>query len=139
MYTFLVAVDGSQHSRRAVQYAARRARASSCRIELLHVEAPVMAWEVGAVSSTETVAISRDGESRVLLDAGVREFDHGVIVAKHAVEGDPAKVILEQAAKLKADEIVIGSRGLRPLGAALLGSVAYKVLHDASIPVVVVH
>jgi len=139
MYTFLVAVDGSQHSRRAVQYAARRARASACRVALLHVETPVMAWEVGAVSSTEAVAICREDESQMLLDADVAEFDRGVEVVKHAVEGDPAKVILEQAAKLHADEIVIGSRGLRPLGAALLGSVAYKVLHDANVPVVVVH
>ena len=35
-------------------------------------------------------------------------------------------------------EIIIGSRGLRPFGAALLGSVPYKVVHDTKVPVVVV-
>jgi nucleotide-binding universal stress UspA family protein len=139
MTTLLVAIDGSEHSRRAVQYAARRARGGACRIELLHVEAPVMAWEVGSVSSSSTVAMNRYTESRALLEAGEHEFDRGVAVTRHAIEGDPAKVILEQAAKLEADEIVIGSRGLRPLGAAVLGSVTYKVLHNASIPVIVVH
>jgi nucleotide-binding universal stress UspA family protein len=52
--------------------------------------------------------------------------------------GEPAATILDEATRLGVDEIIIGSRGLRPIGAALLGSVAYKVLHEAKIPVVVV-
>ena len=52
--------------------------------------------------------------------------------AGHIDSGD------EQATKLGVDEIIIGSRGLRPFGAALLGSVPYKVVHDTKVPVVVV-
>lgn len=52
--------------------------------------------------------------------------------------GEPAAAILDEATRLAVDEIIIGSRGLRPFGAALLGSVAYRVLHHATVPVVVV-
>lgn len=138
MYRILVATDGSEHSRRALDYAARRAKGELCKIFLLHVEKPAMAWEVGPVSSIDDVSAEREAESREVLDAGARRFDQTIEVERHAVTGEPAATILEQATNLAADEIIIGSRGLRPVGAALLGSVAYKVLHDAKVPVVVV-
>jgi nucleotide-binding universal stress UspA family protein len=138
MYRILVATDGSEHSRRAVDYAARRAKGAPCKIYLLHVEKPVMAWEIGPVSSIEAVSAVREAESREVLDAGAGQFDQTTQVERQAVTGDPAAAILEQATKLAVDEIVIGSRGLRPVGAALLGSVAYKVVHDAKVAVVVV-
>jgi nucleotide-binding universal stress UspA family protein len=139
MYTILLAIDGSEHSRRAVAYAAQRAKNAPCKINLLHVETPVMAWEIGAVSPAENVVAGRETKSRALLDAGASQFDRTIVVEKHAMEGEPARTILEQATKLGVDEIIIGSRGLRPLGAAVLGSVAYKVLHEAKVAVVVVH
>jgi len=138
MYRLLVAIDGSEHSRRAVQYAAQRAKGVPCKIYLLHVEKPVMAWEVGPVSSIEAASEVREVESKDVLDAGAGQFDQTTDVERHAVMGEPAATILEQATKLAVDEIIIGSRGLRPVGAALLGSVAYKVLHDAKVAVVVV-
>jgi nucleotide-binding universal stress UspA family protein len=138
MYRILVAIDGSEHSRRAVDYAARRAKGMRCKIDLLHVETPVMAWEVGPVSSNKTVLHARKAESQEVLDAGAGQFDRTTVVESHAVRGEPAATILEQATKLAVDEIVIGSRGLRPFGAAMLGSVAYRVLHEAKVPVVVV-
>ncbi len=138
MYRLLVAIDGSEHSRRAVDYAVRRAKGVPCKIHLLHVEKPVMAWEVGPVSSIEAVSDMREAESRAVLDAGASQIDQAIDVERHAVTGEPAATILEQATELAVDEIIIGSRGLRPVGAALLGSVAYKVLHDAKVAVVVV-
>jgi nucleotide-binding universal stress UspA family protein len=138
MYRILVAIDGSDHAQHAVAYAARRAKDAPCRIDLLHVEKPVMAWEVGPVSSIENVTAMRDAESRKLLDEAASHFGPSTEVARHAVSGDPAGIILEQAKARGVDEIVVGSRGLRPLGAAMFGSVAYRVVHDAKVAVVVV-
>lgn len=138
MYRILVAVDGSEHSQRAIAYAARRAKDAPCRIDLLHVEKPVMAWEIGPVSPIEPVAAAREAESRKLLDAGAGQFDPATEVGKHALRGEPAATILELAHRLGAHEIIIGSHGRTPLGAALLGSVAYQVLHDAQVAVVLV-
>jgi nucleotide-binding universal stress UspA family protein len=116
----------------------RGVRKVPCKIHLLHVEKPVMAWEIGPVSSIEDASAVREVESKEVLDAGAGQFDQATEVERHAVIGEPAATILEQATKLGVDEIIIGSRGLRPAGAALLGSVAYKVLHDAKVAVVVV-
>ena len=138
MYTILVAVDGSEHAMRAADYAARRAKESRCKIDLLHVDKPVMAWEIGAVSSIEDVELARELVSSEVLEAGARRFDAATTVETLAVSGEPAATILDEARKRGVDEIIIGSRGLRPLGAAVLGSVAYKVLHEAKVPVVVV-
>jgi nucleotide-binding universal stress UspA family protein len=138
MYRILVAVDGSEHSLRAVRYAAKRAKDLPCKVDLLHVEKPVMAWEVGPVSSIEDVADVRESGSKDVLDTGAGQFEQGTEVEKHTLTGEPAEAILDEATRLAVDEIIIGSRGLRPFGAALLGSVAYKILHEAKVPVVVV-
>jgi nucleotide-binding universal stress UspA family protein len=138
MYRILVAVDGSEPSLRAAQYAARRARDTGCDVLLLHVEKSVMAWEVGPVSSEDTVVRLREMEAeRVLVDSA-KPFDAAVRLERHIATGEPAEAILDSANKLGANEIVVGSRGLRPLGQAMLGSVASRVVHEARIPVVVV-
>ena len=54
------------------------------------------------------------------------------------VAGEPAQTILELADAIGADEIIVGSKGMRAPGAAMLGSVACSVVHDAKVPVVVV-
>ena len=137
-YTFLVATDGSEQAQRALRYAARRAQDARCKVHLLHVEKPVMAWEIGAVSPIEHVVTAREAESRALLAAAAAQFGPQTEIETHALRGDTAAMILELAEKIGADEIIIGSHGRRPLGAALLNSITYRVLHDAHIAVVVV-
>jgi nucleotide-binding universal stress UspA family protein len=52
--------------------------------------------------------------------------------------GAPAKEILKQADKSKADLIVMGSHGHGAVSTLLLGSVTQKVLASAKVPVLVV-
>jgi nucleotide-binding universal stress UspA family protein len=54
-------------------------------------------------------------------------------------EGDPAKVIVDEAQARGADLIVMGTRGLTGLDRLLLGSVARSVLTHAHCSVLVVH
>jgi len=54
-------------------------------------------------------------------------------------KGHPVEEIEKEAKKSKADIIVMGSHGRSALAAAVLGSVAYGVMHkDTKIPVLVV-
>lgn len=53
-------------------------------------------------------------------------------------EGYPAQVILELAAKIQADMIVMGTHRHTVIGEALLGSTAHKVVHKSTIPVLLV-
>jgi len=52
--------------------------------------------------------------------------------------GSISKTILDQAAEVGADLIVVGSRGLSDAKAVVLGSVSRAVLHEADRPVLVV-
>lgn len=54
------------------------------------------------------------------------------------VDGQATEVILEQAQKFDADLIVLGSHRHSALGEALLGTTTQKVLHRATLPVLVV-
>lgn len=53
----------------------------------------------------------------------------------HVMMGAPAPRILERAAEIDAAMILIGTRGHGPIGSAMLGSVAYKVVHESTRPV----
>ena len=55
-----------------------------------------------------------------------------------AVFGRPASVVLDEAAARLADLLVVGSRGLGPFTAALLGSVSEEIVDHAACPVLVV-
>ena len=61
----------------------------------------------------------------------------GVTVETDLVGGHPAEALLAAAGAHHAQEIVIGSRGFGPARAAL-GSVGLRVLHAATVPVLVV-
>lgn len=52
--------------------------------------------------------------------------------------GEPAQEVLEAARELHAELLVVGSRGLREIGSALLGSVSSALMREAPCPVVVV-
>lgn len=60
----------------------------------------------------------------------------GLTVETEALVGDLAATILEQAHKLGADVIVMGTRGRTGLERLLMGSVAEDVLRRADVPVV---
>ena len=51
--------------------------------------------------------------------------------------GSPADEIIRTADELDADLIVVGGRGKGAVGAILMGSVAYRVMHHAPCPVLV--
>ena len=55
------------------------------------------------------------------------------------LDGDPAREILHAAREGGHDAIVLGSRGRGRMTAALLGSVSNRVMHDAEVPVIVIH
>jgi nucleotide-binding universal stress UspA family protein len=54
-------------------------------------------------------------------------------------DANPGKAIVKAAAELRADVIALATHGRGPLGRALLGSVADKVLRGAVTPVLLQH
>jgi len=54
------------------------------------------------------------------------------------IEGDAAQTIVETANNMQADTIVLGTHSRQWLEAIVMGSVAEKVLHHASMPLFIV-
>ena len=64
--------------------------------------------------------------------------DTGLDATALLVEGAAAELIVEQAAKLDVDMIIVGSHGHGAMRQLLLGSVSEGVLHRSKCPVLVV-
>jgi nucleotide-binding universal stress UspA family protein len=128
----LLAVDESEHARKAVPAAIELARAGGGTVHVLHVREVVLA----------TAVVDDSAEDARRPVAGVvEELKQAGVAAEGSVRSStagPARAILEQARDLDATLIVLGSRGLGALGGLLLGSVAHKILQLASCPVLVV-
>ena len=69
--------------------------------------------------------------------SGTAECDN-LVTSIRVVEGQPAEVILDMAKECSADVIVVGSHRHSVIGEVVLGSTARKVLHGATLPVLVV-
>jgi len=127
----LLAVDGSDHSKKAVVAAAELARNSHGEVHVIHVH------EVGVIAPVETPSEASDlvnGVVTELRQSGVKA--EGTATSAHTGQAAPA--ILSAANTLDAGLIVMGTRGLSDFSALLLGSMAHKIIHHADRPVLLV-
>jgi nucleotide-binding universal stress UspA family protein len=131
----LLAVDQSEHSRKAIPAAVELARAGGGTVHVLHVR------EIFYPVPPTVVGDSRE-EAQTLVDGVVEELKGAGIVAEGAVRpssgGSPAGAILEYAREVGAGMIVVGSHGHSTLGGLLIGSVANKLTQLSACPVLVV-
>lgn len=141
----LVPSDGSELSIQATHEAVKLARSTGARITVVHaqprVPLPVMGMgEMLDARTMETlIAATRRDSDRLLEEARAIATNAGITVSCERVESDlPHKVILEAAARLGCDLIVMGSHGRRGLQGLLLGSETQRVLLAAPCPVLVV-
>jgi nucleotide-binding universal stress UspA family protein len=139
MEKILIAVDGSDHAVHAVEYVAARraARATPADVEihLLNVQTPFPSLAAQAAGA-ERVRQHHHEEGLAALQRGRAVLDaQNIPYAFHIGVGDPAEVIAAYAQDKGCKEIVMGSRGLGSVSGLLLGSVATKVVHLATVPV----
>ena len=133
----LVPVDGSDHSMRAAEYAAKLARRLDGQILLLntHRPFPVTLGEPyfqKAINKILEKANTLLDPFRTLLESEQVTFTDRIL------EGTPGEVIPRVADIEKCDLIVMGSRGHTNLEGLVLGSVTHRVLRSAPCPVLVV-
>jgi nucleotide-binding universal stress UspA family protein len=142
----LVPYDGSPPAERAVEYALRIATAvgkPTVDVHLLNVrEADPSVIDYfrrdAAEVAARLVAGHRDAGAK-LLEAPAKTVEgSGVRVERTVLLGDPAAVIGSYADSRGCDMVVMGTRGLSPVGGLMLGSVASRVVHQVKIPVTLV-
>lgn len=136
----LVALDGSEGSKKAANFAIDLARATGAKLVLLSVlEQPTLVpfGPLDAYAFGHKEADRQVGEIRTMLDSISHDLPADR-VERRVEFGIPADVICEQAEKIGVDLVVIGSRGHTPTQRLLLGSVSDRVVHHARVPVTVV-
>lgn len=134
----LVCVDESEESERAVEAARDLARLSGGMVRMIHVIERVAApIRGGGLFDAET---SEAAERLLAKKIAVLE-ESGLPVSaeiRTAGVGHVAQEIVTAARECVAGAIVMGCRGHSALGALVMGSTTYKVLHLADRPVLVV-
>jgi nucleotide-binding universal stress UspA family protein len=141
----LVGLDGSSHALRTAETAAKLAARFGAELHFLTVTAP---REVPVEVQEYLEAENLLGEPRYALDEQTQTIvDKVRAIAEQARvrtiqtvvrEGKPVGVLVDYAKDHQMDLLVVGSRGLGAIEAALLGSVSKKVSQLASCSVLIV-
>jgi len=124
----LVAVDGSKHAQKALEYAVQLALKFKATLTLLNVAPP-------ALPSTKPETVKSMGDRIV---SGAAKQVKELKPEKRVEIGHPAKTILDVAKKGNYDLIALGKRGLNPVNRFLLGSVSDKVTRHSQCSVLIV-
>lgn len=138
MLNVLIPVDGSVFSDRAVSYLISYVAffREVPKIHLLHVHAPIPIGRVQQhIGDEAMVAYYREESEALLVSAETLLNQAGLAFQRHIHVGAAAEIIVKLARELSCDIIFMGTHGRGALPAALLGSVASKVLHLADRPV----
>ncbi|MEM1923526.1 MAG: universal stress protein [Pyrobaculum sp.] len=122
----LIAYDGSDHAKKAIQHAVALAKAFDSALYVITI-------------ATDPSQVSIERARRIVDEAARQISNMGVSVAETEVRsGNPPTEILNYAEEREVDLIVMGSRGLSAIQRLVLGSVSQTVVSRARVPVLVV-
>lgn len=142
MKRILVAVDFSPVTAAVLDTTAAIATAGGCKVYLVHV-APAFVADIKTVRvpqhERDFIAHKLRDEHRDLQALATELGEKGCDVEPLMVEGDKVVTkILDEARRLEADLIVVGSHGHGPVYDILVGSISEGILRKAPTPVLVV-
>lgn len=133
----IVAIDGSEHSNRAVSCARELAERFGASLWLVH--AYPQTSDLRSYDQFGKLIAQRKRAGQSILDKARKILGEiNCEIHEELLEGPEAEAILSVAEIQKVGLILIGTRGLGSLEGILLGSVSRKVTHHASCPVMLV-
>ncbi len=140
MLKVLLAVDGSTHAEHAARQVPRL-REAGCALDVhvLNVRIPIESGHVRLFIRPDDIeAYYREegyadlASARAILDAA------GIAYTSHIAVGHIADTIARYANEYGFDLLVMGTHGRSALTHVLLGSVATNVIHQTSVPVMLI-
>lgn len=137
---WLIPLDGSEPSLHAVDHVIVQARALSVRphVYLLNVQAPLSGDITRFIDGKTIEEYHREAGEKVLSTAVARFAGTGVAYSQHLLIGEVAPAIADFATTHGCSMIVMGTRGFSTVMGMIMGSVATKVIHLATMPVLLV-
>lgn len=136
----LVAYDGSETSRKALDHAIHMAETNN-KVELLILHIfQLPQYFLGDAFATASPQVNEEiYEYAMQIEGQAKELVSflGDRAKVEVLQGPPGQAILQYAEDHKCDMIILGSRGLSGLKKFVLGSVSLHVVQFAKIPVLV--
>ena len=137
----VVAVDGSEHGLRAVDWCAKYGKMLDAEVIAVHaIELPIYSGGIGY--SPIPIAYTteeEDEQKRVLNESWCAALTEANVPFKCVVQlGYPANVICEVAKAEDADLVVTGRRGRGGFAELMLGSTSHQLAHHVGRPLVIV-
>jgi nucleotide-binding universal stress UspA family protein len=139
----LLAVDGSEGSLHAARYVIETERLYR---DPLHIELVTVHLPVPKVGGLSNVVIDqsmidnyyRDEGNAALAPSRALLDEAGLPYTPHILVGDVAETLIAHAAASGCREICLGTRGMTAIANLVMGSIATRVVHLATIPVTLV-
>ncbi|WP_217476800.1 universal stress protein [Stutzerimonas stutzeri] len=142
MRNILLAYDGSDNAKRALQYIIDFAAETPKppQVHVLNVQQePVLYGEFVTSDTVEELNRSfLEKSKRTLAEAATALQAAGIAHETHAILGNVAQQVNDAVQRLGCDTVVMGTRGMGSFTGMLMGSVANRVVHEVSVPVLLV-
>lgn len=151
MGSIVVGIDGSEHARRALEWAVGEARLRGSTVEALYAYEYTPSWQRYGYGDDMITAEAADRVRRTieedaarareraaaLAEGMVAEVDAGGVTIEPVVVENrrPASALVEHSRG--SDMLVVGSRGRGGFTGLMLGSVSQQCAHHADCPVVI--
>ncbi|WP_170287554.1 universal stress protein [Aquibacillus halophilus] len=136
--TLIVAIDGSQQSLSAIDYAVKLARASGYTIELLHVQPKINTHYANKKIGKKQLQEYKKEQAMKVLKKGKMRVDKDVDLKVKWRQGLTAEEVCCEAKDVQALGIIMGARSVKKIKGRLLGSTCYSVIKNAPCPVTIV-
>ncbi|MBL8339384.1 MAG: universal stress protein [Rhodoferax sp.] len=137
---WLIPLDGSEPSLRAVDHVVAQARELGIRprLFLLHVQAPLSSDITRFIDGKTIQDYHREEGDKVLAPGAARLAGSGLEHSSHLLIGEAASAIVDFAGSKGCSMIIMGTHGFSSVMGLIMGSVATKVIHLAPMPVLLV-
>jgi nucleotide-binding universal stress UspA family protein len=135
----VVGIDGSPGAETALHFAADEAAQRGLPLRIVYAwEAPAGTYVGEAFAPTADGFVEAEHHADDVLRAALERVAAGAAIETEAlaIEGHPAKVLIEQSQD--AALLVVGSRGRGAAAGLLLGSVSQKLAQHAPCPLAIV-
>jgi nucleotide-binding universal stress UspA family protein len=134
-FKIVVGYDGSDGAKAALDEAIGLARQLSGRVLATYAFGGPKTYSGAPLTPRRTL---KELGEKLLGEALARTADTGVPVEPVLVDDGAAQGLLSVARQHRAEMIVVGTHGESPISGVLLGSTAYKLVHNTTKPVLVV-
>jgi nucleotide-binding universal stress UspA family protein len=136
--TIVVASDGSDESRLAIDRAVRLAQQDDAELHLVHVGLLSQWVQPDTLSPKQYERIKQEAQDRLDAEVAYAEEVGGTVTEAHRRMGEADSEIIELSEEIGADLILLGSRGQNTIERIVLGNDSESIVRYAPCSVMVV-